>query len=191
MTMIPSSCLGAFRRQQQQYAKDTLKSLCKKKLRLSTRGASTSTNRLNENGRFQSSSDMMAAAAATALVSLSIISSSCIDENISSIASNSRCQCDSISANPHQQLYQTNEDSSLSSTTSSTTSQTASSHSSGKLSSQPRNVMVHRLRSLRGRNLNEKYNVDWKTVLGEGAYGSVHPARLAATGEKVRVVWGL
>jgi len=51
--------------------------------------------------------------------------------------------------------------------------------------SQPRNVMVHRLRSSRGRNLNEKYNVDWKTVLGEGAYGSVHPARLAATGEKV------
>jgi hypothetical protein len=50
---------------------------------------------------------------------------------------------------------------------------------------QPRNVMVHRLRSYRGRGLNEKYNVEWKKVLGEGAYGSVHPARLAATGEKV------
>ncbi len=186
MTMIPSSCLGAFRRQQN-YAKDRLKSLCKKKLRLSTRGASTSTYRQNMNGRYQTSSDMMAAAAATALVSLSIMSSSCIDENISFIASNSRCQCDSISANPRQPLYQMNEDSSLSSTTSSTTSQTTSSYSSGKLSSQPRNVMVHRLRSLRGRNLNEKYNVDWKTVLGEGAYGSVHPARLAATGQKVRV----
>lgn len=51
--------------------------------------------------------------------------------------------------------------------------------------SEPRNVMIHRMRSKRGRGLNEKYNVDWETVLGEGAYGSVHPARLAATGEKV------
>ena len=51
---------------------------------------------------------------------------------------------------------------------------------------QPRNVMLHRMRSRGGRGLNEKYKVDWKTVLGEGAYGSVHPARLAATGEKVR-----
>lgn len=51
---------------------------------------------------------------------------------------------------------------------------------------EPRNVMLHRMRSMRGRGLNEKYNVDWKQVLGEGAYGSVHPARLAATGEKVR-----
>jgi len=50
---------------------------------------------------------------------------------------------------------------------------------------QPKNVMLHRKRSLRGRSLNEKYNVNWHTVLGEGAYGSVHPARLAATGEKV------
>ena len=50
---------------------------------------------------------------------------------------------------------------------------------------QPKNVMLNRMRSLRGRNLNEKYNVNWNTVLGEGAYGSVHPARLAATGEKV------
>eukprot|EP00429_Kryptoperidinium_foliaceum_P002198 CAMPEP_0176007262 /NCGR_PEP_ID=MMETSP0120_2-20121206/3142_1 /TAXON_ID=160619 /ORGANISM="Kryptoperidinium foliaceum, Strain CCMP 1326" /LENGTH=823 /DNA_ID=CAMNT_0017340017 /DNA_START=20 /DNA_END=2491 /DNA_ORIENTATION=- len=50
---------------------------------------------------------------------------------------------------------------------------------------QPRNVMLHRMRSAAGRGLNDKYNVDWKTVLGEGAYGSVHPARLAATGEKV------
>ena len=51
---------------------------------------------------------------------------------------------------------------------------------------QPHNVMLHRKRSIRGRNLNEKYNVDWSKCLGEGAYGSVHPARLAATGEKVR-----
>lgn len=50
---------------------------------------------------------------------------------------------------------------------------------------QPRNVMLHRMRSARGRGLNDKYKVEWKTVLGEGAYGSVHPARLATTGEKV------
>mmetsp|Transcript_3184 Transcript_3184/g.6953 ORF Transcript_3184/g.6953 Transcript_3184/m.6953 type:complete len:1032 (+) Transcript_3184:126-3221(+) len=48
-----------------------------------------------------------------------------------------------------------------------------------------RNVMLHRMRSMRARDLSEKYRVDWKNVLGEGAYGSVHPARLAATGEKV------
>jgi hypothetical protein len=51
---------------------------------------------------------------------------------------------------------------------------------------QPRNVMLHRMRSVMARGLNDKYNVEWKTVLGEGAYGSVHPARLATTGEKVR-----
>jgi Serine/threonine protein kinase len=51
--------------------------------------------------------------------------------------------------------------------------------------SQPRNVMLHRHRSTSSRSLSAKYNVDWKTVLGEGAYGSVHPARLASTGEKV------
>jgi hypothetical protein len=45
--------------------------------------------------------------------------------------------------------------------------------------------MIHRMRSVRGRELDDKYIVDWKTVLGEGAYGSVHPARLRATGEKV------
>jgi hypothetical protein len=48
-----------------------------------------------------------------------------------------------------------------------------------------RNVMLHRKRSKAGRDLYSKYNVDWKTVLGEGAYGSVYPARLACTGEKV------
>lgn len=61
-----------------------------------------------------------------------------------------------------------------------------SSSSSKTPTSQPRNVMIHRMRSLKGRGLNEKYRVDWHTVLGEGAYGSVHPARVAATGEKVR-----
>jgi hypothetical protein len=49
----------------------------------------------------------------------------------------------------------------------------------------PKNVMLHRMRSLAGRGLNNKYNVDWNTVIGEGAYGSVYPARLACTGEKV------
>jgi Protein kinase domain len=53
------------------------------------------------------------------------------------------------------------------------------------VSSPPRNVMLHRMRSLKGRSLTAKYLVDWNTVLGEGAYGSVHPARLRATGEKV------
>lgn len=50
---------------------------------------------------------------------------------------------------------------------------------------QPRNVMISRMRSVAGRGLHEKYKVEWNTVLGEGAYGSVHPARLALTGEKV------
>jgi len=51
--------------------------------------------------------------------------------------------------------------------------------------SPPRNVTAQRMRSIRARNLDDKYRVDWKTVLGEGAYGSVHPARVANTGEKV------
>jgi serine/threonine protein kinase len=51
--------------------------------------------------------------------------------------------------------------------------------------SSPRNVMLHHMRSIKGRSLDRKYMVDWNTVLGEGAYGSVHPARRRATGEKV------
>lgn len=50
---------------------------------------------------------------------------------------------------------------------------------------QPQNVMLHRMRSMKGRGLTEKYQIDWDTVLGEGAYGQVYPARVAATGEKV------
>lgn len=61
-----------------------------------------------------------------------------------------------------------------------------SKHGPRKLSNKPKNVMLHRMRSLRARSLNDKYNVDWDNVIGEGAYGSVHPARLALTGEKVR-----
>ena len=55
----------------------------------------------------------------------------------------------------------------------------------GATTPQPRNVMLHRMRSIRARNLEDKYNVEWTNLLGEGAYGSVHPARLKATGEKV------
>lgn len=36
---------------------------------------------------------------------------------------------------------------------------------------QPKNVMLHRMRSMKGRGLTEKYQIDWDTVLGEGAYG--------------------
>lgn len=52
---------------------------------------------------------------------------------------------------------------------------------------EPKNVMLHRMRSSAGRGMNDKYTVDWETVIGEGAYGSVHPARLRMTGEKVRI----
>lgn len=48
-----------------------------------------------------------------------------------------------------------------------------------------RNVMLHRMRSVRARHLDDKYNVNWTNVIGEGAYGTVHPARLKLTGEKV------
>jgi hypothetical protein len=67
-------------------------------------------------------------------------------------------------------------------------SSTSSTSSSGVKNSRRHslNVMLTRMRSVTGRGLNEKYNVDWNTVLGEGAFGSVHPARLALTGEKVR-----
>ena len=40
-------------------------------------------------------------------------------------------------------------------------------------------------RQARGTDMNTKYDIDWKHVLGEGAYGRVHPARVVATGEKV------
>ena len=54
-----------------------------------------------------------------------------------------------------------------------------------RTTTKPRNAMVISRKSMRGRGLYDKYKVDWDTVLGEGAYGTVHPARLAATGEKV------
>ena len=49
---------------------------------------------------------------------------------------------------------------------------------------QPRNVMLHRMRSTRARHLGEKYKVDWKTCLGEGAYAQVFPGK-TERGEKV------
>ena len=70
--------------------------------------------------------------------------------------------------------------------TASASSSSSSNANSSSSSPNPRNVMLHRMRSVRGRGLDDKYIVDWKTILGEGAYGSVHPARLRATGEKVR-----
>ena len=54
-----------------------------------------------------------------------------------------------------------------------------------------KNVMLQRMRSAEGRGMNDKYAVEWDTVIGEGAYGSVHPARLRVTGENVRDAWGL
>ena len=49
-----------------------------------------------------------------------------------------------------------------------------------------RKSKLNRTDSLRGGiSLEDKYNIEWDIILGEGAYGSVHPARLAATGEKV------
>ena len=48
-----------------------------------------------------------------------------------------------------------------------------------------KNIMLHRLRSVRARDMNDKYVILWEKVLGEGAYGSVHPAYDINTGEKV------
>ncbi len=49
----------------------------------------------------------------------------------------------------------------------------------------PRNVMLHRLRSIKARSLQDKYDINWDVVLGEGAYGAVYPGKLRSTGEKV------
>jgi len=67
----------------------------------------------------------------------------------------------------------------------SSSSSSSSSPLSARSTQGPRNVMVHRFRSMGGRNLSDKYKVDWKTCLGEGAYGSVHPAKALSSGEKV------
>ena len=162
--MIPSaSCLQRICYQQQKYTKRSLKVLNKipgrkRNLAVQRRGIQ---NDCQNESQMMFSTNNMAAAAATAFLTLSIMSST-NNDNSSILASRNECQCETI-----KERHTSTIDNSQ--------------------SNQPRNVMVHRLRSLRGRSLNEKYNVDWKNVLGEGAYGSVHPARLAATGEKVRV----
>ena len=111
------------------------------------------------------------AAAAVAVMTLTVMTSASVDNSMEpSKTSQQPCQCDTLSKG--SMAFEQK-------------SSTVLTERGNVTKNQPRNVMVHRLRSLRGRSLNEKYKVDWKTVLGEGAYGSVHPARLAATGEKV------
>jgi hypothetical protein len=44
--------------------------------------------------------------------------------------------------------------------------------------------MLHRLRSVKARSLQDKYDINWEVVLGEGAYGAVYPGKLRSTGEK-------
>jgi hypothetical protein len=73
-------------------------------------------------------------------------------------------------------------------TTTTTTTESEPRRTQTKVPPNAGKVNLNRMRSLRGRGLDEKYKVEWEKVLGEGAYGSVHPARLAATGEKVRAV---
>ena len=68
------------------------------------------------------------------------------------------------------------------------TAQTATACEPQRTTTKPRNAMINARKSMKGRGLYDKYKVDWDTVLGEGAYGTVHPARLAATGEKVRMM---
>jgi len=56
----------------------------------------------------------------------------------------------------------------------------------------PRSVMLHRLRSVKARSLQDKYDINWEVVLGEGAYGAVYPGKLRSTGEKAsKVAWGV
>ena len=194
--MVPS-CLVLLRQQQQQHARQSVQAIRRlnHKSHLVVRGGTTNSKRnIHTNTRASASSSchkgttdtssrddlvFVAAAAASTLLALSAFPSV---EN-SSQTSKRNCQCDTVTNNDSLPLIGA-------STNAHPQSSTNTSSSKFKLSSknQPRNVMVHRLRSLRGRSLNEKYNVEWKQVLGEGAYGSVHPARLAATGEKVRKI---
>ena len=48
-----------------------------------------------------------------------------------------------------------------------------------------KNVMLRSFRSKMARNLEQKYRVDWKTPLGEGAYGKVYLAMNISTKENV------
>ncbi len=176
--MIPPPRLVLLQHQQKKHAAKFILSLNKlhnrRHCQSLLRGKSTATLKSSKCYNKRDDTCITMAAAAAAVMTLSLLSSSnTYDETPSSPKS---CQCETVMSGNTLPLHHANESSSQSSA--------PNTLSSGI--STPRNVMVHRLRSLRGRNLNEKYKVDWNTVLGEGAYGSVHPARLAATGEKVR-----
>ncbi len=160
--MIPSR-LTTTAGKRQQYAANIMKNKLKCSGILYRYMSSTpESNNISSEASFTAAA--AAAAAAATLLTLTVITSPSVDTSLKSNSVQQPCQCDTLSKG----------------------SVTFGQNSRNKAAkNQPRNVMVHRLRSLRGRSLNEKYNVDWKTVLGEGAYGSVHPARLAATGEKV------
>eukprot|EP00594_Rhizosolenia_setigera_P005476 CAMPEP_0178949188 /NCGR_PEP_ID=MMETSP0789-20121207/5897_1 /TAXON_ID=3005 /ORGANISM="Rhizosolenia setigera, Strain CCMP 1694" /LENGTH=852 /DNA_ID=CAMNT_0020629653 /DNA_START=178 /DNA_END=2736 /DNA_ORIENTATION=- len=87
--------------------------------------------------------------------------------------------------NPPSIISRFNADNKISTLTTTTTSCDGGIMPSKRNTGPRRNVMLHRKRSVRARHLDDKYIVDWSTVMGEGAYGSVHPARLRQTGQKV------
>jgi pyruvate/2-oxoglutarate dehydrogenase complex dihydrolipoamide acyltransferase (E2) component len=128
-----------------------------------------------------------AAAAAAAVAGLIVLnsndsaesnSSSCSIQSSLSSFSTSRVHCETAVAAASSSLSSVTEDEDEEPTTTRQQQSQQQQHP-------PRNVMLHRMRSVRARNLNEKYKVDWNQVLGEGAYGAVYPARLATTREKV------
>ena len=55
----------------------------------------------------------------------------------------------------------------------------------GRGKPQTKNVMIRTFRSRANRSLEEKYVVDWRSALGEGAFGQVFLARNKATSEEV------
>mmetsp|Transcript_11851 Transcript_11851/g.25979 ORF Transcript_11851/g.25979 Transcript_11851/m.25979 type:complete len:469 (-) Transcript_11851:150-1556(-) len=55
------------------------------------------------------------------------------------------------------------------------------------LEGRARNVMLQRFQSVNRRDLESKYSCDFKTLLGKGAYGTVHLAHDRSTGKKVAV----
>ena len=50
---------------------------------------------------------------------------------------------------------------------------------------QAKNVMIRSFRSRTSRNLEDKYLVDWRSALGEGAFGQVYLARNKSSNEEV------
>jgi len=57
----------------------------------------------------------------------------------------------------------------------------------GLLEGRARNVMLQRFQSVNKRDFESKYSCDFKTLLGKGAYGTVHLAHDRSTGKKVAV----